>query len=95
MHELTSASLVFSNLPLTIRAVTSLSRSTSMQLMIGVAIVFAALMISLIRGTPSVTFMDARPAKWKDLSVICVPGSPIDCAPMAPTFDPGSILDCT
>ena len=33
-------------------------------------------MISLMRGTPSVTFMLATPAKWKVLSVIWVPGSP-------------------
>jgi hypothetical protein len=31
--------------------------------MIGVLINFAALIISLMRGTPSVTFMDATPAK--------------------------------
>ena len=48
-------------------------------------------MISLMRGTPSVTFIDATPAKWNVLSVICVPGSPIDCAPTAPTAEPGSI----
>lgn len=50
--------------------------------------VLAALIISLIRGTPSVTFIEATPAKWKVLSVICVPGSPIDCAPIAPTAVP-------
>lgn len=41
----------------------------------------AALMISLMRGTPRVMFMEATPAKWKVLSVIWVPGSPMDCAP--------------
>jgi hypothetical protein len=50
--------------------------------------VFEALMISLIRGTPRVTFMDATPAKWKVFNVICVPGSPIDWAPTAPTVEP-------
>jgi hypothetical protein len=30
------------------------------------------LMISLMRGTPRVTFMDATPAKWNVFSVICV-----------------------
>lgn len=57
--------------------------------MMGVLMVRAALMISLMRGTPSVTFMDATPAKWNVLSVICVPGSPMDCAPTAPTVEPG------
>jgi len=51
---------------------------TSLQLMIGVLISFAALMISFIRGTPSVTFMEATPAKWNVFKVICVPGSPMD-----------------
>ena len=86
----TSLSSVFSNRALTIRAEASLLRVTSLQLMIGVLMTLAALMISLIRGTPSVTFMDATPAKWKVLSVICVPGSPIDCAPTAPTVEPMS-----
>jgi hypothetical protein len=36
-----------------------------------------------------VTFMEATPAKWKVLSVIWVPGSPMDCAPTAPTVEPG------
>lgn len=44
--------------------------------MMGVEMFLAALMISLMRGTPSVTFMDATPAKWNVFSVICVPGSP-------------------
>ncbi|KAH3683385.1 hypothetical protein WICPIJ_005643 [Wickerhamomyces pijperi] len=39
-----------------------------------------------------VTFIEATPAKWKVFKVICVPGSPIDCAPMAPTAVPGSTL---
>ena len=56
--------------------------------MIGVEIFLEALMISLMRGTPSVTFMAATPAKWNVFSVICVPGSPILCAPNAPTVDP-------
>ena len=93
--RLTSPMCVRSNRPLTIRADASLSAVTSLQLMIGVLIAFAALMISLIRGTPSVTFMDATPAKWNVFSVICVPGSPIDCAPTAPTVEPGSILALT
>lgn len=58
--------------------------------MMGVVMFFAPLMISLIRGTPCVTFMDATPAKWNVLSVIWVPGSPMDWAPMAPTVDPAS-----
>ena len=59
--------------------------------MIGVEMFLDAFMISLMRGTPSVTFMDATPAKWKVFSVIWVPGSPMDCAPTAPTALPGSI----
>jgi hypothetical protein len=60
------------------RADASESLVTSLQLMIGVLISFAALMISFIRGTPSVTFMEATPAKWNVFNVIWVPGSPID-----------------
>lgn len=37
-----------------------------------------AFIISLILGTPKVTFIEATPAKWKVLRVIYVPGSPID-----------------
>ena len=53
--------------------------------------VAALLMISFILGTPSVMFIVATPAKWKVLSVICVPGSPIDWAPVAPTAVPSGI----
>ena len=56
--------------------------------MIGVLMFFAPLMISLIRGTPRVTFILATPAKWKVLRVIWVPGSPMDWAPTAPTVEP-------
>lgn len=64
-----------------------------------------ALIISLIRGTPCVIFIDATPAKWNVLRVICVDGSPkilnrgdkIRCKPMlvaaiAPTAVPGSVM---
>jgi len=74
----TSPRSVFSNRPFTIRAEASLSLVTNLQLMIGVLIAFAAFMISFIRGTPRVTFIEATPAKWKVFSVICVPGSPMD-----------------
>ncbi len=47
--------------------------------MMGVLMFLDPLMISLMRGTPSVTFMAATPAKWNVFRVICVPGSPIDC----------------
>ena len=47
------------------------------------------LMISVRRGTPSVTFFAETPAKWNVLSVICVVGSPIDCAATVPTTSPG------
>ena len=50
-----------------------------------------ALMISLMRGTPSVMFMEATPAKWKVFRVIWVPGSPMLWAHTAPTAEPGSI----
>lgn len=50
-----------------------------------------ALMISLIRGTPRVMFMEATPAKWKVFRVIWVPGSPMLWAQRAPTAEPGSI----
>jgi hypothetical protein len=33
-------------------------------------------------------FIEATPAKWKVFNVIWVPGSPIDCAPTAPTAVP-------
>lgn len=56
--------------------------------MTGVEMFLEALIISLMRGTPIVTFMLATPAKWNVLSVICVPGSPMLCAPNAPTVDP-------
>mmetsp|Transcript_7818 Transcript_7818/g.23151 ORF Transcript_7818/g.23151 Transcript_7818/m.23151 type:complete len:267 (-) Transcript_7818:3135-3935(-) len=90
-----SPSVVRSMRPLTMRALTSCVGSTSAHLMIGVEIVLAALMISLIRGTPSVTFMLATPAKWNVFSVICVAGSAMDCAATAPTASPGMSIACT
>ena len=36
-------------------------------------------------------FMLATPAKWNVFRVIWVPGSPMLCAPIAPTAVPGSI----
>ena len=56
--------------------------------MMGVEMVLEWLMISLMRGTPRVMFMLATPAKWNVLSVIWVPGSPMLCAPKAPTVEP-------
>mmetsp|Transcript_13843 Transcript_13843/g.48238 ORF Transcript_13843/g.48238 Transcript_13843/m.48238 type:complete len:213 (-) Transcript_13843:3324-3962(-) len=48
-------------------------------------------MISLSRGTPSVTFLADTPAKWNVLSVICVSCSPTDCAATMPhTSPPGA-----
>mmetsp|Transcript_57863 Transcript_57863/g.162289 ORF Transcript_57863/g.162289 Transcript_57863/m.162289 type:complete len:252 (-) Transcript_57863:250-1005(-) len=82
-------------LPLTIRALTSLCSSTSAHLMIGVEMDLEALMISLILGTPKVTFMLATPAKWNVFKVICVAGSAIDCAATAPTASPGIRMACT
>ena len=88
----TSLSDVFSILPFATRAAISSSSFTNTALIIGVEIVLEALIISLIRGTPKVTFIEATPAKWKVFKVICVPGSPIDCAPIAPTAVPASTL---
>lgn len=75
---LTSPKTVFSIRPFTILAAVSLSGMANSAAIIGVLITFAALIISLIRGTPNVTFIEATPAKWKVFNVICVPGSPID-----------------
>mmetsp|Transcript_4444 Transcript_4444/g.15604 ORF Transcript_4444/g.15604 Transcript_4444/m.15604 type:complete len:205 (+) Transcript_4444:1069-1683(+) len=58
--------------------------------MMGVDTSLFALMISLIRGTPCVMFMEATPAKWKVLRVIWVVGSPTLWEQMAPTGVPGS-----
>ena len=86
----TSPRRVFSRRPFTIRAEASLSRVTSLQLIMGVLMALAALIISLMRGTPRVTFIDATPAKWKVFNVIWVPGSPMDWAPTAPTVEPAT-----
>ena len=45
-------------------------------------------MMTLIRGTPRVTLIEAALAKWNVFRVIWVPGSPIDCAPTTPTVEP-------
>jgi len=42
----------------------------------GVLMFLAKLMISVSRGTPSVTFLADTPAKWKVFSVICEGGHP-------------------
>ena len=55
----------------------------------GVLIFLAMLMSSFRRGTPSVTFFAETPAKWKVFSVICVAGSPMDCAATVPMPSPG------
>ena len=55
----------------------------------GVLIFLAMLMSSLRRGTPSVTFLAETPAKWKVFKVICVAGSPMDCAATVPMPSPG------
>src|SRR5690242_12485816 len=84
-----SRKYVFSTRALTIRAADSEILFDNSQVMTGVEMVDEALMISLIRGTPCVMDIPATPAKWKVFSVIWVPGSPIDCAPIAPTAWPG------
>ena len=47
------------------------------------------------RGMPRVTFAPPCPAKWNVLRVICVEGSPTDCAASVPTFSPGAASDRT
>lgn len=49
--------------------------------------------VYLRRGIPSVTLASPRPAMWKVLSVICVEGSPTDCAASTPTASPGAASD--
>jgi len=49
--------------------------------------------ISVNHGTPYVICILATPAKWKVFNVIWVPGSPIDCAAIAPTQSPGVTFD--
>ena len=58
--------------------------------MVGVTGFFLASTSSMSLGSPSVTFRSLIPAKWNVLSVIWVPGSPIDWAVMIPTAWPGS-----
>ena len=85
---LTSPSLVLSSHPFTSLANCSVAIPSRAAVMTGVLMLWEALMISLIRGTPWVMFMAATPAKWNVFSVICVPGSPILWAAMAPTGVP-------
>ena len=60
---------------------------------IGVFIFFEALINSSNLGMPSVTFLALLPAWWNVLSVICIVGSPTDCAAMVPTISPGATID--
>mmetsp|Transcript_24752 Transcript_24752/g.86165 ORF Transcript_24752/g.86165 Transcript_24752/m.86165 type:complete len:429 (-) Transcript_24752:2948-4234(-) len=53
----------------------------------------AVITISRRRGIPSVTLTPPEPARWNVLSVICVDGSPTDCAASAPTGSPGATID--
>ena len=59
----------------------------------GVLIFLEALMSSSNLGTPSVTFLALFPALWNVFKVICVVGSPTDCAAMVPTISPGATID--
>jgi hypothetical protein len=43
---------------------------------------------------PSVTFISPLPAKWKVLRVICVLGSPTDCAARIPAVHSLSFKQC-
>mmetsp|Transcript_6935 Transcript_6935/g.22984 ORF Transcript_6935/g.22984 Transcript_6935/m.22984 type:complete len:276 (+) Transcript_6935:1954-2781(+) len=58
-----SPSIVFSIRPFTNRAAFTSLSEINLAVMIGVEIFFVALIISLIRGTPNVMFIDATPAK--------------------------------
>jgi hypothetical protein len=66
----TCPSVVFSISALACLASSSSFELSSSAVMMGVEISLEPLMISLSRGTPSVTFIDATPAKWNVLSVI-------------------------
>ena len=58
----------------------------------GLAGIFLASTSSISLGRPSVTSRSLTPAKWKVLSVICVPGSPMDWAATMPEASPGSTV---
>ena len=58
----------------------------------GVFIFDDALISSSNLGTPSVTFLALLPALWNVLRVICVVGSPTDCAAMVPTISPAATM---
>mmetsp|Transcript_12348 Transcript_12348/g.41147 ORF Transcript_12348/g.41147 Transcript_12348/m.41147 type:complete len:419 (+) Transcript_12348:1238-2494(+) len=91
VHTVTSSSVVCSSLAWTARARTSSVAVPSRRKMVtdGVRTVLATFKISLRRGTPSVTFLAETPAKWNVFNVICVAGSPIDCAARTPHISPG------
>src|SRR5271156_6053729 len=56
----------------------------------GVVGFFFASTSSMILGSPEVATVDSIPARWKDLRIIWVPGSPTDCAAIMPTGSPYS-----
>src|SRR5271163_2238381 len=56
----------------------------------GVVGFFFASTSSMILGRPEVATVDSIPARWNDLRIICVPGSPTDCAAIIPTGSPYS-----
>ena len=43
-------------------------------------------------GSPKVTFLAELPALWNVFKVICVVGSPTDCAAMVPTISPAATM---
>src|SRR5271157_2521095 len=53
---------------------------------------FLASTSSIILGRPLVAITDVIPAEWNVLSIICVLGSPIDCAATVPAASPGTTL---
>ena len=85
---------MYSNFAWTLLAIarSPLRSSRSATVNEGVLIDFAMLMISFSLGTPSVTFFADTPAKWNVLRVICVAGSPMDCAATVPMPSPGGAI---
>mmetsp|Transcript_17432 Transcript_17432/g.59214 ORF Transcript_17432/g.59214 Transcript_17432/m.59214 type:complete len:242 (-) Transcript_17432:24-749(-) len=90
-----SLSVVYSSLVASSYAASSSLMRSSVRnaVTMGVLTVRAMLRISLRRGTPSVTFLALIPAWWKVLSVICVAGSPTDCAASTPHISPGCTME--
>ena len=88
-----SASVVLCISVLSFQAFSGFRTVHACRVRMGVFIFFEALMSSSKRGTPRVTFLAEFPAWWKVFKVICVVGSPTDCAAMVPTISPGATME--